>query len=392
MKALKYEIQEFGGGYRVYVGNGKFRKAKTKLGIEKIVAELKATRGAHGKDLSKIPSGTVANWRRLNNLAEQAGTTLQAAVDHWLLVFAARKAAVPFATAVADYLVDAKNRLKPPTLREKTQRLNAWVADQAAAHPTLADACDVDVLRKYLNAERKRTTDQNHKNIWAVVSAFCSWCVSRRTLAENPCDSIDTYLRGKHKTIAVFSPDEVAVLLKVAVEKYNREILSYLVLSLFGGLRPYEFVTEDKDGVWHHLEWKAIGKDIVKGATLCKTQLARRVPVGKTLQQWIEFIRKKEGGSIQGRVVGGFAFYQRLRKWKRAYLPENIVVEHDVLRHCYGTYRAVLLGEVGKVAMEMGNSEATVKNYYLDGKKSPAEADEFWSLTPKIVMARKKKK
>lgn len=129
----------------------------------------------------------------------------------------------------------------------------------------------------------------------------------------------------------------------------NREILSYLVLSLFGGLRPYEFVTEDRDGVWHHLEWKAIGKDIVKGATLGKTQLARRVPVGTTLQQWIEFIRKKEAGNIQGRVVGGFAFYQRLRKWKRAFLPENIVVEHDVLRHCYGTYRAVLLGEVGKV-------------------------------------------
>jgi hypothetical protein len=175
----------------------------------------------------------------------------------------------------------------------------------------------------------------------------------------------------------------------LAVTNYDREILSYLVLSLFGGLRPHEFIPQDKTGAWHHLDWKAIGKDIVKGKKLGKTRQARRLSAGPALTQWIQFIREKEGGELSGPVVSNYSFYQRFRRWKRAHVPKSIVIEKDVLRHSFGTYRVLEVGDAGKVALEMGNSEATVRNHYLNGERSSEEGDKFWSLTPEAVMKMK---
>ena len=101
--------------------------------------------------------------------------------------------------------------------------------------------------------------------------------------------------------------------------------------------------------------------------------------------EWIQFIREKEKGKLEGPVVSNYSFYQRFRRWKRAHVPESIVIEKDVLRHSYGTYRVIELGEVGPVALQMGNSEATVRSHYLNGEKSEEEAEKYWGLTPIIV-------
>lgn len=385
MKELQYNIRDFGNGYRVYVGNGRYRKAATKLAAENIVAEHQLAQKIRGQEMAKISAPLLAELLKQYERCTEAGTTLEEAVDHWVPLFKARTKSLPLVDAVNEYLEEAKGRLKPPTLRDKKQRLTTWVNAQPAKDTTVVDACDVEILRGFLDDERERTSDRNHRNIWLVISAFCSWCLRRNYITENPCCRVETYTRGSHDEIAVFLPKQASALLKIAVENYDREVLSYLVLSLFGGLRPHEFITQDKSGVWHQLDWQAIGKDIVKGTRLGKTRRARRVPVGPTLLKWIQFIRKKEGGKLTGPVVLNYSFYQRFRRWKRAFVPDSIVIEKDVLRHSYGTYRVVKLGEVGKVAVEMGNSEATVRSHYLNGERSTREANQFWALTPESL-------
>jgi integrase len=385
MKELQYNIREFGSGYRVYVGNGKYRKAATKLAAENIVAKLQLAQKIRGQEMAKISAPLLAELLKQYERCTEAGTTLEEAVDHWVPLFKARTKSLPLVDAVNEYLEEAKGRLKPPTLRDKKQRLTTWVNAQPAKDTTVVDACDVEILRGFLDDERERTSDRNHRNIWLVISAFCSWCLRRNYITENPCRRVETYTRGSHDEIAVFLPKQASALLKIAVENYDREVLSYLVLSLFGGLRPHEFITQDKSGVWHQLDWQAIGKDIVKGTRLGKTRKARRIPVGPTLLKWIQFIRKKEGGKLTGPVVLNYSFYQRFRRWKRAFVPDSIVIEKDVLRHSYGTYRVVKLGEVGKVAVEMGNSEATVRSHYLNGERSTREANQFWALNPESL-------
>lgn len=388
MRALTFKIQVFENGYRVYVGNGRYRKAATKLAADKIVTELKLARNNRGRELAEVSAPLLSELIKQNERCLVAGTTLEEAVDHWLPLFQARSKSLPLSDAVDEYLEEAKGRLKPPTLRDKKQRLTAWVNAQPEEDSTVVEACDVEMLRGFLDDERERTSDRNHRNIWLVISAFCGWCLRRHYIAENPCRRIETYTRGSHEEIAVFLPKQASALLKIAVENYDREVLSYLVISLFGGLRPHEFITQDKSGIWHQLDWQAVGKDIVKGARLGKTRKARRIPVGPTLLKWIQFIRKKEGGKCAGPVVLNYSFYQRFRRWKRAFVPDSIVIEKDVLRHSYGTYRVVKLGEVGKVAVEMGNSEATVRSHYLNGERSTVESNQFWALTPEVVMAK----
>ncbi|MCB1130688.1 MAG: hypothetical protein KDN05_06125 [Verrucomicrobiae bacterium] len=387
MKKLSYNITEFGKGYRVYIGNGRYRKAATKEAAEKIVAELQLSVANRGRELAELPATLVAELIKQYKRCNEAGTSLEDAVDHWLPLFQAKSKSRPLADAVDEYLDEAKGRLKPFTIRDKRQRLKAWVAAQAEEETSVVDACDVEMLRGFLDDERDRTSDRNHRNIWSVISAFCSWCVRRQYLAENPCSRIETYTRGSHDEVAVFLPKEVSNLLKLAIENYDPEVLSYLVFSLFGGLRPHEFITQDKRGVWHHLAWQAVGDDIVKGAKLGKTRKARRIPVGPTLRKWLQFIQEKEGGEPTGPIVSNYSFYQRFRRWKRSHVPTSIVIEKDVLRHSYGTYRVVELGEVGRVAVEMGNSEATVRSHYLNGERSTVEAEQFWALTPEAVMA-----
>jgi integrase len=386
MKELNYAIQDFKNGFRVYIGDGRYRKAATKPAAEKIVEEIKMARAIRGKEMAQISAPILAELLKQQERCLNVGTTLQQAVDHWLPIYVAKSKSLPLVDAVDEYLAEVKGRLKPPTFRDKNQRLKAWVSAQAEEDVKVIEACDLEILRGYLDDERERTSDRNHKNIWAVISAFCTWCVMREYLAENPCIKIDTYTGGEDEEIAVFLPDQASNLLEIAVTNYNREILSYLVLSMFGGLRPHEFITQDKTGAWHHLDWKAIGKDIVKGRKLGKTRQARRVPVGDTLQKWIQFIRTKEGGDLSGPVVSNYSFYQRFRRWKRACVPESIVIEKDVLRHSYGTYRVIELGQVGKVALQMGNSEGTVRDHYLNGEKSEEEAKEYWALAPDVVM------
>ena len=131
----------------------------------------------------------------------------------------------------------------------------------------------------------------------------------------------------------------------------------------------------------------------MKEKRLGKIKRARQVPINETLAAWIDFIRDREGETLSGPVVDGYAFYQRFRRWKRAYYPTSLPpIEDDILRHLYGTFRVLEVGEVGKVALEMGNSEAMIRQHYLNGERTETEATQFWNLTPVIVLETKPNK
>jgi site-specific recombinase XerC len=254
---------------------------------------------------------------------------------------------------------------------------------------TVFEACEVENLRGFIKDEVDRTSAASARNVWAVISAFGTWAKNRDFLPSNPCTVIEKPQPGE-LPVKVMAPDEAKDLLKIAVEHYDREILSYLVISLFAGIRPHEFVTElPKQAGWITLNWSAIlnRAKLVKEKRLGKIKKARQVPVNETLASWIEYIQNKESGLLAGPVVRGYSFYQRFRRWKRAYYPEKMpAIEDDILRHSYGTYRVLKLGEVGVVALEMGNSESMVRHHYLDGERTEEDAQEYWKLTPDEIL------
>lgn len=311
------------------------------------------------------------------------------AVEYWLPNYKAKAASIPLTDAVTKFLdyCQTENKARA-TIRERVHRLGLWLRAQPEPEVTVFEASEVSLLRGFLSDESERTSPSSARNVWAVISAFGTWAKNRDLLQLNPCSVIEKPDPGE-RPVKVMLPEEVIELLKIAVKNYDREILSYLVISLFAGLRPHEFVTEQTGNLgWITLNWEAIlnRKKLVKEKRLGKTKKGRQVPVSLTLAAWIEYIRNREETKLSGPVIRGYSFYQNFRRWKRAHYPEHLpAIEDDILRHSYGTYRVLQLGEIGKVALEMGNSESTVRQYYLNGERTEEDSVEFWRLTPQAV-------
>ncbi|MGJ8632284.1 MAG: tyrosine-type recombinase/integrase [Luteolibacter sp.] len=390
-RALSYQTTRTpDGGYRVYLGDNQYVQRKTKLAIQNVIAEHKITRQMRGRELAAVPPSLVAELLTLHQRCEAEGTSIDDAVQFWLPHYRAKSASIPLADAIANFLDHCRAKEKASaTIRERAHRLDLWLRAQPEPEITVFEASDVSLLRGFLNDESERTSTSSARNVWAVISAFGTWAKNRDLLPFNPCTVIEKPDPGE-RPVKVMQPDEVRELLKIAVKNYNFEVLSYLVISLFAGLRPHEFVTEQPKNLgWITLNWEAIlnRKKLVKEKRLGKTKKARQVPVGDTLAAWICYLQDREENELSGSVVRGYSYYQNFRRWKRTHYPDHLpAIEDDVLRHSYGTYRVLQLGEVGKVALEMGNSESTVRQHYLNGERTEEESADYWKLTPEVIL------
>lgn len=394
-RALSYEIQKLDDdSYRVYLGNGKYAQRKTKIAIKHVITAHKTKKAKRGSEIAAAPTALVAELLNLHERCVNAGTNVTDAVDYWIPYYAKKVASVPLSDTIDQFIAHCRSQaMATSTIRERVYRLGIlkW-AHEDNPEITVFEACEVENLRGFIKDEAERTSPASARNVWAVISAFGTWAKYRDLLPRNPCEVIEKPKLGE-RTVNVMLPDEAKELLKIAIEHYHREILSYLVLSLFAGIRPHEFITElPKQAGWATLNWSAIlnRKKMIKEKRLGKIKRARHVPINETLASWIKYIHDREGGHLAGPLVNGYSFYQRFRRWKRAYYPNDLpAIEDDVLRHSYGTYRVLQAGEVGPVALEMGNSEFMVRNHYLEGERTEEDADEYWKLTPELVLDEK---
>lgn len=389
-KSLSYAVSRTqDGGYRVHLGNNKYVQRRTRLAIENVIRDHKMTRLKRGRELADAPPALVAEMLALHERCEAAGTSVADAVGYWLPYYAAKTASVPLADAIDRFIDHCRaEAFARSTINERVYRLGLWLRAQPDSETTVFEASQVDLLRGFIRDESERTSPASGRNVWAVVSAFSTWCVQHDLMEANPCIRIAKPDPGQ-RAIVTMTPNEVEELLRIAVAHYDRDILSYLVISLFAGLRPHEFVTEQpRSGEWVHLQWTAIldRKKLAKEKRLGKIKRAREVPISETLEAWINFIQRREGGRLSGPVISGYGFYQKFRRWKRVYYPTHLPpIEDDILRHTFGTYRVLQLGEVGPVALQMGNSESMVRQHYLNGEHTESEAKSFWDLAPEVV-------
>ena len=84
-------------------------------------------------------------------------------------------------------------------------------------------------------------------------------------------------------------------------------------------------------------------------------------------------------------------FISDLGDWKKINLPKlKLIWHHDVLRHCFGTYRLCTVKSLSVLAEEMGNSPAIIEDHYKNWTIRQSQAVEFWDLTPDKILSEKK--
>jgi integrase len=234
-----------------------------------------------------------------------------------------------------------------------------------------------EVIDKFF-AERKVSTLTKIGDR-AVISRFFSWCIERprRWAAVNPCREIRFEKKHDQSPPAILSVADCQKLLAAAEAHNDGQLVPYVSVCLFGGLRPAEA---------QRLKWESVNlqdKEIRIESQSSKTKTPRVLAIDETLHAWLvayankpfcapnlrrhlDTLKVKAG--YTGRV--GEGQNDNLKPWPA-----------DVLRHTAISHYFRNTGSYGKTAEQFGNSESIIKKHY-QSRVSTEETKAFYALRP----------
>jgi integrase len=170
-------------------------------------------------------------------------------------------------------------------------------------------------------------------------------------------------IKTRKQDVEIFTPDEVAKLLKHA----NAKLLPYVALGAFAGIRAAEL---------ERLDWQKVNVEtgyVTIDASIAKTNSRRVIPMSENLKQWLR-PRVQQRGPVcgYGNVNNGLLKLAAAAgvEWKR-----------NGLRHSFGSYRTAETSDIPRVSYEMGNSPAMVKQHYLE-LVTKEEAEKWFGVRP----------
>jgi len=213
-----------------------------------------------------------------------------------------------------------------------------------------------------------------------------------RTAAERT--SMPSERRQKReRVVETWAAEELEQILKVVPHTH----LPWVILASFAGIRTRELF-ENKRSIapskevlqWEHITLTGGEPRIVVPASVAKVPSKRTIPISSQLAKWLRPYKGRTGPICPGLVP-----WNAPRKTAAIPNPQSVnqIIADAVgvpfkkngLRHSFGTYRTLMVGHVGPVALEMGNSEAKVKENYFDAGKTKQEAKDWFAITPAKV-------
>jgi integrase len=213
------------------------------------------------------------------------------------------------------------------------------------------------------------TTRNNFRR--ALVTMF-SYAIANGYATSNPAKEA-----AKAKEVdsapGILTVTQTARLLEVS----SRELLPYVAVGLFAGLRRAEL---------ERLDWSEIDFDsglIEVTAQKSKTARRRFVKIQPNLREWLLPVRKHKGN-----VTPGEATFEKLFDAARTAAaidewPDN------ALRHSFASYHLAHFKNAAALALEMGHTDSgMIFNHYRQLVR-PKEAERYWNIKPLPKHARK---
>lgn len=204
------------------------------------------------------------------------------------------------------------------------------------------------------------------------LSAFFSFCRNKKRgyCATNPA-AADENDNDQERVVRppprIFSPAECEALLSTAQEQFP-QLLPYLVLGLFCGIRPDELA-------WLKGEHIHMDKQNVEvPAEISKTHQRRFVDLSPNALEWL-------------RVAPSLAISMP-RYWRnRLVKAAKVKWSNDVMRHSFASYHIERDHSADKTALQLGHQGSTVMLFAHYKQTVTAEAaKEFWALMPKPIV------
>jgi len=375
-----YHLKERGAYLAKWQESGRHRRAqatdlnKLKAKVRKVAQRL--SKAVEEIDtLSEEESAILAEIRRrgitLSDLDRIKGlpnpVTLEEAIDEFL-------------EAVAADVSDSERN-------ERTLRGHCRAFQKAIGRKKLIGQILPKQIDKWIRSGSVSGKTQ-HNRRRSVITLF-RWCRKKDMLDSErltAAEKTDTPKIKKAGRVAIWTPTE----LRKMLENCRVDYLPWLVISCFAGVRTNELCPVSRRGVGKDpLRWEDIKLDwetphIEVRPETSKTGDRRLIPISPALLAWLEPLHKGEGRITPAKapskrhhnipsITDELAQAAGVKEWKP-----------NANRHSFGSYRTALTKNLGEVALEMGNSPATIKQHYLEAVQT-CEAEEYFALTPKRI-------
>jgi hypothetical protein len=247
------------------------------------------------------------------------------------------------------------------------RRLNRWLA-------TIEPARDVATVEK-VEIDRYLTqyTGRNRLNHLRVLTNFFRFAAKIGAIGEVPTTEIDVSFRRSN--VCYLESRTFADLLTKASDQQEADVLAWLVLGGFLGLRPFEAYRANWSGVkWETSEFRV-------EADWSKTRRSRVLPIQSNAMEWLKIahdLRQR----VDRILPNHSTFTNRFVVWRQKNHDMAFWKgKQDILRHSYGTHRMAVVRNAHEVAEEMGNSVQIVRRHY-DAVLEPSKAALWWQIAP----------
>jgi integrase len=207
-----------------------------------------------------------------------------------------------------------------------------------------------------------------------ILGGLFNFAIKRGFCIDNPCKKLDM-ARRETAEIAIYSPAEVVRIFSAA-EKYNPQLMPFLAVSFFCGIRRAEAL---------RLDWCAIDlhENFVKlPAAITKTRQGRYIEISENCKAWLS-----PHAFGTGPVVPFTPDVLRKRLAAIKAIHQVGTIKHGA-RHSFASYWLAKHGDINQLCRFLGHDhpETTFKHYAKAATKR--EAEKFWAIMPKPITAK----
>jgi integrase len=358
----------------------------TRKEAEARVAEARRARARHGERAAALSAGEMAEVIVALDRLETVGASLAEAVEFYL-----RHAAIVRERVRVPVLVErfVGSRAEAARSERYVRQLRVSLGALARAFP-LMEAAELGREQVLAWLRSGGWAAKTRNNYLGDVRAMFAWALREGLAARNPCEGIALAALSKEE-ISVLDVDGARALLEAA--RGNAEMMTYLVLAMFCGIRPAEIERLDTSAI--NLEE---GTVIVLAET-AKTRARRVVDLADNAVAWLRTVEVPVGRLCVGRWAERWRAFRRGCGWQvgrdetgehslafRAAMEVPITRGRwpaDVLRHTYASMHYAQHQDEGLLKAQMGHWErADTLHRHYRALTTRAEAAAFWALRP----------
>jgi integrase len=295
--------------------------------------------------------------------------SLTAYLDYALANYREPERDVPLGAAVDEYVATKHKEHEQTLLSERQFRSIKYelVIFKGRFPTAMVSQFSPASLLPYL--ERGTPSLKTYNNRRGLLSTFFNYAFRKDWIAANPVEKTPHHRIRHRRGSATTTTAEHTGKLMAYVETFrDGELAPYFALCLFAGIRPCVLSGEITRLRPEHVR---LDTGVIHiEPEVSKVRMKRLVTIQPNLAAWLHsypldrfLILPDNAQRIRRKVFDAFG------------------LTHDVLRHTFISMFVAKFRSMGKAALQAGNSETIIRKHYLD-LKSPAEAEEFFSILP----------